>query len=478
MAVRPGALSPSDPMDPVIRRLPLWGFLAVYVLTCYLGALALVLSEPFRGVYLFFSGARLPDFTSRDLVVVLALLHAGPLLLWLGFEAGLRIARRLAARPSPAPEPASRPVGLLLFLAAAAVACWSLARAGGLFGYEAWLTRDAFLAARWELFERLTFFEFVNLYTVLPLLGGYVILSQRRWLTAALVGALLAVIQYPMANRKAMLTSAILIAAAVYTYVCAGWEPRRRAGVVGRQLAVLAAATVAVYALYLALTLPILREVLRLPRSPGDGPPRSSPVPDDALRAVGMTNTPEAFALYLAAAPFTRTSLSAVVYPAIFPRLVPYYPLDVGLDIIRIGRMPDDNRVVHGVLYGIQPKQTVSAPFHVVLYSQGGVPVALAGSLIMGLALGAGWALVLSRPRPSIDMSLFGSLLAVLAVFLAIDAVRNSLVVSYGLVWGLLTLLAVRAADVWLAPACRRLWSSWLADQMRRPGTPGSGWSG
>ena len=46
-----------------------------------------------------FSGAQVPDLSSGDVLTTLFLLHAGPLLVWIGYEAVMRWMprRRLAA---------------------------------------------------------------------------------------------------------------------------------------------------------------------------------------------------------------------------------------------------------------------------------------------------------------------------------------------------------------------------------------------
>jgi hypothetical protein len=89
----------------------------------------------------------------------------------------------------------------------------------------------------------------------------------------------------------------------------------------------------------------------------------------------------------------------------------------------------------------------VAAPFHVVLYSQGGLLTAILGALLVGAALAAGWVVVgRSEPRPGVCTSLWGGLVLTLGVFLAIDSLRNSLVVSYGLAWGLIAVVGLSAA--------------------------------
>ena len=53
-------------------------------MTCYIGTLGLLFSPRFRAAYVVFSGAQVPDLSSGDVLTTLFLLHAGPLLVWIG----------------------------------------------------------------------------------------------------------------------------------------------------------------------------------------------------------------------------------------------------------------------------------------------------------------------------------------------------------------------------------------------------------
>lgn len=449
----------------IIARLPLFAFFAVYLFTCYIGMLALIFSDKFHVLYLYFSGAHPPDLTRGELVIALLLLHAGPLVMWLGFELGLWstgrwFSGRLRIRDA---ADGARVIGVLFFFASVCLACWSLYRAGGLENFGGWLDYNAYVYGRWRLFDHLTFFEFVNLYTLLPLLAGYVILNARRWLTAGLTGSLVALLQYPLANRKALLTSAILIAAALYIHFYVGKEPRRSAAARWHlNLGVWVPAVL--WGLYVFLTLlSVISESAQPFHSITDRVPPAEPRPrladeqialrlavDDLgeARAI-LTDRRRAVIIYTLFAPLTRTSVTALVYPAIFPRWHPYYHVDLGMDIVRIGRMPDDNLVVYRILWPGHHRGSVAAPFHFVLYSQGGMLVAVIGALVMGFLTGCCWTQVVDQTRLGAEMSLFGGLLVTFGVFLAIDSIRNSTVVSYGLVWGALLLLLLHLSH-WL----------------------------
>jgi hypothetical protein len=447
-----------------IRRFPLVAYVAVYLFTCYVGAVALWLSPRFKALYLLFTGAEVPSLAFDELLVALLLLHVPPVLVWLGFELGLRGTRgwRWGFLGVDADSPAVRLLAGGWLTASALWATWSIYSAGGFENLDAWLDYNAYVYARWRLFDHLGHWDFVNLYTWLPVSAGYVMLKERRWTTALLSILVVGVLQYPLANRKALLTSAILIAAAVYIHLYAGAAPRRRAAA-RWHLAVAVGVPTALYLVYVVMTLMlVVRESaqpfkpipsLVRPREAGPEIPKERVamafIPAPAAVADTQDHRAKTLFLYVLLSPLTRTSITTFAYPAIFPRWRPYYHVDVAQDMLRkihpsldrFGRMPDDNLVVYHILWPGHHRGSIAAPFQFVLYSQGGVAVALVGSLLVGVVMALCWAPVSAAQRPSAEVSLLGGLAVVLGVFLAIDSVRNSILVSYGLVWGALALL-------------------------------------
>jgi len=128
--------------------------------------------------------------------------------------------------------------------------------------------------------------------------------------------------------------------------------------------------------------------------------------------------------------------LVALSYPVVFPHRHDYFHLDLGQDILGIGAMPDDNIVVWNYLNPTAPGGTTSVAYQFVLYSQIGTLGAVGASLIVGFLLALAWRLSQLPARPT--STLVGSMVLLLATYLAIDSLRNSVVVSYGVVWGLL----------------------------------------
>jgi hypothetical protein len=258
-----------------------------------------------------------------------------------------------------------------------------------------------------------------------------------------------------------MLVTVLFIACAVYLYRHAGWSPRR--AVRSRiQIAWLAGGPLVLYGAYVTLTLVTVlgpgsgafknltadsararRAHLNIPQL-GDGAAVSFRIDEGAIARI-QSNRVLSITLYVLLSPLTRTSVAAVTYPVIFPAVQPYYHLDVGQDILGFGAMPDDNLLIYGVLWPEHERGAIGAPFQFVLYSQGGLLLACMGSLLVGLALAIAWRPLQEADRPTAIGSLYGALIVVLAAFLAIDSIRNSLIVSYGMAWGLVALALIGA---------------------------------
>lgn len=440
----------------VTERLPLVVFLGVFLVTCYVGTLGLLFSPQFRTAYVVFSGAQVPDVSPRNVVLALLLLHAGPLLAWIGYELVMRFkapARSVAIDDALAPRWLPR----LVLLTCASVAVVSLARADAWTSLIAWIDYNQYVHARLRLFDRLTFFEFVNLYTLLPLAGAYVVLSETRWSTRVITLAIVFGLQYPLAQRKVLLISGLLIATAVYLYRHAGRAPRR-AFLARHHVRWLAGGPLVLYLAYVGLTLITVLGAnsgafqnlnpdaargsrLKIPDL-GDTAAVSFRLDEGAIARI-QRNRVLAVTLYVLLSPMTRTSVAAVAYPVIFPDVRPYYRLDLGQDVLGFGSMPDDNLLVYSVLWPEHERGAIGAPFHISLYAQGGLWLSCLGSLVVGVGLALAWRPLSAVNQPTALGSIYGAVVIVLAAFLAIDSIRNSLIVSYGMAWGLVALVVL-----------------------------------
>jgi hypothetical protein len=357
-------------------------------------------------------------------------------------------------------------------------AVWALIRGGAFGRITAWGDYYSYVNARWSLFSRLTFFEWVNLYTWLPFLSACLFITRRasRWFLGLVFGVL-ALLQLSIFQKKPLLTSIFVIACAAWAYWYGGISPRRVAHP-RLWLKFLASLCLSLYLVNAVLTVRVVIAnkpgVLALKaavdKSAQDSPApvqpamaaeaashkdsaaeslarakarfESEPVLVDFSRTAPPPVSGRAIALYTFFAPLTRTSVPTIAYAELFPYYLPFYHLDLGLDILGFGRMPDDNLNVFDQLW---PEQrggsgAVAAPFHFVLYSQGGILLALAGSLLAGAFLGVCWHAVSGWQRFPVIGSLLVSAILTYAVLISIDSLRNTTIETYGMIWAVVLL--------------------------------------
>lgn len=504
--------------EKLTERLPLIIFLGMYIFSCYLGVLFLLASKNFWAWTNFFAAPRLPSLDHKSFWTLLVLLHGGPILLWLGYEvATVCCSRYLKWKGfvSPDDDQASTGWEFVPYACSLALALWSLARAGAFARLGAWADYGSYVHARWALFSKLTFFEYANLYTWLPCCSAFVLLSRRKWwwLFIPVLG-ILAIFQLSLFLKKALLTSLVIIAGALWAYWYSGKAPRKE--VRARPwLRSLSAFCVVLYSAHAALTVNLvlsrrgevfaLTEQERLmaeqqgrirkpveemevaqnqpsqihaskamaeakppstnmkvkpqihaPRAMAEAKPPSAdikvkpveisgPLPEKPRAVVDFdrhlipSTRGGAILVYAFLAPLTRTSVPTIAYAALFPYQLPYYRLDLGFDILGLGRMPDDNLSVCDYLW---PNQmgSVAVPFHFVLYSQGGIPVAFVGSFLVGAFIAICWYLISACRRPSMAGSVLASVILTYAWLISIDSLRNNTVESYGMIWAVVLL--------------------------------------
>ena len=406
-------------------------FSITYLLTCLLGAIALLVNlQPFVGLFEQISGTRAAPLTGKNLIVALVLLFGAPIAMWIGY---LLIQVALGAEVQSRPERYQSSHSLLLPYAAfgvcAAIGMASIVRASSLSSLDAWLNFSTWVNARWRLFGTLSFFEFVNIYMIVPFTAAWVALETSgsgakqvilRWAPAVIAVGL----AIPLFQKKAAIVSIIVIGCAyLMRSVFRGQHVERRVFIGAGALLGLYFAMVVVPTFSAAWSLR-----------------------NEASTEVGVV------AAYALLAPITRTSAPALYYPLTFPAKHPYYGLDLGQDVLcspKIGchglRMPDDNTVVWNNMNPSFHGGAVAAPFQFVLYAQVGLAGALVGSLVVGTLLAIAWLGVLRHHGNHVSRPLWATIVIVFAAYLAIDSLRNSTLVSYGVVWPSLLIAAISA---------------------------------
>jgi hypothetical protein len=192
-----------------------------------------------------------------------------------------------------------------------------------------------------------------------------------------------------------------------------------------------------------------------IPASPFQAPSSSidrSPdlEPSAVVRFPDPTNTPAESATSIKAfSPvlgfLTRTAGPAVSYPTLYPKVFPYENIDLGLDLIGIGKAANDNITSWKGLFPLTPGGANAVPFMFALYAQGGMAVALIGSLLVGVLWWCLWLAAHLREEILGYRPAWLGLVVLFGVSLAGDSLRDALLASYGIVWPLAGLVVVAA---------------------------------
>lgn len=445
------------------RYLPLGAFFLVYVSTCLFGAgFFLFRNEAFISLYEYFSGAVVPRLSNPERLTALTLLLGSPALLAAGFVLGttrpLRTMLPRAVTLDARECAIYRRLVWVAFVISAAAALFVLYRHGALTRLGAWADYAAYVEARWYMFGELGFFDFANIYLILPLLAGWALALLGRpgqwWgVLAALILFGAPVIANGLLFQKRTVVLALLILGCVVGVRML--ERNRRLGKI-----ILAAgvglATIAYFALVVLPSFDTASRTVKQAEELVRTAARSDPAPSDPAPAVSdarlrelareldlTTDRTRQLVMYSLMAPLSRTSSAALFYPIVFPDQHPYYGLDLGQDVLGFGAMPDHGQVVWRHMNPGLPGST-TAPFQFVLYSQVGLSGALTGSLIVGFALGLGWSIaqfsfsVVARPVAA-------GCLVVFAIYIAMDGARDAVLSSYGVIWFLPVLGTIAA---------------------------------
>jgi hypothetical protein len=328
------------------ERLPLLIFMGMYLFSCYLGVLGFLISNDFWAWTNFYSGPRLPSLSRCAFWALLALLHGGPILLWLGYEAGMVCCRRvLQTRQFGILKAGIQAKGGLAwgpYSFSIAVALISLVRAGAFANIASWTDYNSYVHARWALFSKLKFFEYVNLYTWLPVSATFLILLRRNWRWLFLpVLAIVSLFQLSLFPKKSLLTSMMIIGCSAWVYWHGGKSPRKAIRM-GFWLRSVAAFCVFLYLIHAALSIRLvissrsqafalseeerliaqqqgrLREVADI----GQGLEKSEADAQPPIVKFDRTLRPSASDhsvwMYAFLAPLTRTSVPSIAYPGRF----------------------------------------------------------------------------------------------------------------------------------------------------------------
>jgi hypothetical protein len=445
--------------NTMLRYLPLWAYLGVYIVTCLLVAVVLFVGySPLELLLEYFSGVVPPaNYSLKQSRTFLLLLFFSPALFCVGFWFAVKV------RSSPLKkielrglESAPHWLPHMVFYSLAGIGLYELLQAGVSFNIVTWLDYGNWVKSRWSLFSKLGYFSFANIYMFVPMCAAWIFISagkQRtiggifiRWMPV-LIAALLSLSLF---QKKALITTLLIVMTTSFLYslrVRGTWERYKWIMMAGIGFLATTYMILIVLPVYLntsktaeeVLTTEITRTAEEIRKKKEYE--ISSEAANKKVRIAAATeilgpDRSRHILLYALLAPLTRTSVSAMYYPTVFPELRDYYGLDVGQDILGWGDMPDDNRIVWNFMEPNIAGGSVAAPFQFAFYSQVGTTGALILSWIVGLLLGFAWSFVMYQRVELLVSSLLGALLVMLSIHIAIDSLRHSLLASYGMIWG------------------------------------------
>lgn len=446
----------------VLTWLPVIIFVVVYFVICGVGSGVLLYNvEPFLTLYKHTVGIAIPHLTTDQTLLFYSILCLGPFFLTLGFGAILYFRKRwnYSINLGATDITFSSKTIACIFYFLLAVAIFSLKKNGAFKDFNAWQNYELLINARWSLFASLSFFEFVNIYVLLPTTAALVLLMKpkqfihhiTRWIPLLLVLG----IDFFLYQKIPLLFTLLTCGGALWFFSLLT-QPRR---LVYRRFTIIAL-VVALFVAYSSVFFPNFIAPKALETNHLSV--KTSLQNEKDFQTV---NTAEQLAYeerpYHAFSPLQYMFLSLIMrmppqlfyYTTVFPHLRPYYPIDVGQDILGFGTMPNDS---HDVWHFMNPNQTGStaAPINFVFYSQGGLAVVFVGMFIVGVLIGLCWSLILTSKGGIILRTLLGTTLLLFSLHLTLDSLRNTVIASYGFLWaglyiGILYVVAV-LNDKWL----------------------------
>lgn len=446
---------------------PIFVFLTVYLFTNFIGLMLLLFGpESYWKLSYAFTGMTLPDVYVDDLSRILVLAIGCPIVIVVGYHLGFGRSKGVVRQTNILPDIGK---GILPILADIAfwimslMTVYRLLSLVGINGLENWIYYDRFIDARKLIIQNLPGTYFYIIYTTIPLCLTVSVIADirgRRWVYMAVKMAVLILINLYIFQKRPLCNAFLMILFSIFVYFFIGDNARKQ---LSRRIVPIVAAVLALLYIIYAVGIQVtsIGEMSAIPLSATEQvnlEELQDSEKNDTTTNTGTAST-ETKVLYrrfqleaetLSVSRFTyvnamafvgllnRTAYFSIAYPIVFPEYLNYYPLDLG-----IGNMPNDSQVVYAMLNPQNPTGSGSAPFFTVLYSQGGLLPAIIGSLIVGICFALVWKRILYMPRPGIATAALGSMELLFAVLMAMASGRDSLLVSYGMLWPVFWLLAV-----------------------------------
>ncbi len=448
-------------MSGLIKKwFPVIIFLTVLFFTNILGLILLLFGpDEYWKMSYTFSGQTLPDVSMNDFSRIIMINVISILMLLLGFFIGNLITKRIKKNYMEIRMNQKHFFVIdLIFLLLSGYIIFKMFSILDIRSIVDWLDYNSFIHSRVLMMNSLSFNDFVIIYSILPLLFCLSIpnmLGKKRYLFVGLKSIFLVFINLYIFQKRPLICTILLICFFIMSYYIMAKLHTKLFQVAKISALIL----LALYIIYLSgvyantlgdssgIYIKATEKVNMLPISSIETNTNHESSVFKTFALEGQSMKVSAFVsnnLMSLAGLFNRTAYASIAYTVIFPKYHTYYPIDLGLDIVGMGTMPDDNQYVWKIL---NPSATESgstdAPFFIILYSQGGILVSSVGSFIVGLCFGFFWNILLKKEKINVFQAGFSTLICLLSAYLSIGGGRNSLLSAYGLIWPLLIMIII-----------------------------------
>lgn len=413
-----------------------WVFVVGNAVLLTIGSLALAYGPTwYRTTVLAASGALPIKLSGAEELVWLVLLLGCPVILIVSLHLGARLARGSGRVQSP--ERGSTPICYAVLALLFSIDPLWRANTRLLGTLVSFGDFDQWKQQRWELFEFLTFPEFVIVYSLIPILAIATVIAavvrvrggaRFPWLTVCLVMGLVLTVDVLLAMKKQLVLHLAMLSVAMWQISAVSWR-------------FLATSMVPVVVSFVVLV--YLSGSAAAPLSEGAEGGAATPITDSAPSSwqtlVDSLPEPGSSLQFWIHSLTSRSALPSIYYVYAFPDEVPH----TGINVPYIGTSTGQfhNIAINDVMYPGQQGTSYSG-WAFAFYAEAGLWWAVIGTAVLGLGIGVTWSLcgcTLTAERRQLAWLLLVSFLLLLNT----DDWVNNAVSSYGIVYPLMLLVVL-----------------------------------
>jgi hypothetical protein len=390
---------------------------------------------------IFLTGVE-PLILSLDQKTTLAiLLIAPPLLLFVSFFAGTVISSKFLNFHNPEFESQNNSAVLAVFYGVLTIFIFARLFFYNMFSLlPAWFSNyDQWIAARYAVFNSLRIYDFMTIYMLLPtatILLSLRLVSVRLYFRALLVCLPCLFAMFFLFQKRPIIIFLLMCVLTIFLYFYEKIKFRYIAG-----------SFVSLFLIYsLMIVVPTLQltntkiqtSIIKLESE------NLSLIEKYDAKQLNTYYRTRIKAIYQLLSPTTttllstingiifRVSLPAVFYVKAYPEIYPYSGLDIPFD----QKHPSDNVDVWKLMWPNIEGGLAAAPAQFPLFAQVGLLGTLGIFVLFGFFVGVLWFFLVSKSAFQSERFVQQMLLLMLLIYLTMDSIYNSIMVTYGVFWG------------------------------------------